>query len=419
MKNNTIKLPLYKEANEDKTLLRGLQQNGNAGLWYDKFCNTWKGLAIIDRQKNGKVEIKKCKDKNGDGWIETVANQSCGNGNELKRQWLRRWEMVAKLKGHNLCLKTDSPFVTGLGREHPVENGFLWHHTLGVPYLPGSSVKGMVRSWIEQWAEEKDKKEKEEIDRIFGPKQPTEQPQVGVVVFLDAIPLDTVRLKADIMTPHYGEYYQNKERPKAPGDWISPVPIPFLAVKEGATFHFAIVPRRHPCLKTQGESGKSSDLPVGKSREGNHRADCEIVVDWLKEALEWIGAGAKTAIGYGRMSVDDSNQDRCEKEWREQKQKAKDAKKRDAELAKASPIEREILEFLAKKPDKGIPDHTVIINQVKSGRWEGKEKVEVARWLKRKMEEEKRWKPNTKAKKPDKDRDYQNTLLIMKWLQGE
>lgn len=401
-------LPLYQEANEDKTLLRGLPQNGNAGLWYDKFCNDWEDL--LDRQE---IKFKKPK------WInKIVTNRPCGNNEELERQRNRRWEMVAKLKGQNLCLKTDSVFVTGLGRKHPVENGFLWHHTLGVPYLPGSSVKGMVRAWIEQWADEKDKKEKEGIDRIFGPKQPTEQPQVGEVVFLDAIPLDTVRLKADIMTPHYGEYYQNKERPKAPGDWISPVPIPFLAVKE-AIFHFAIVPRRQPCLEAPGESEKSSDLPVGKSREGNHRADCEIVIDWLKEALEWIGAGAKTAVGYGRMSVDNAEQKRCEEESREQKQKAKDAKKRDTEFAKASPIEREILEILAKKPDKGMPDHTVIINQVKSGRWEGKKKVEVARWLKCKMEEEKRWKPNTRAKKPDKDRDYQNTLLIMKWLQGE
>lgn len=200
------------------------------------------------------------------------------------------------------------------------------------------------------------------------------------------------------MTPHYGEYYQNKEKPKAPGDWISPVPIPFLAVKEDTTFHFAIVTRQQ----------------ISEANEESKK-----VCRWLKDALEWIGAGAKTAVGYGRMSCDEAAQKRCEDEWREQKQKAKDAKKRDAEVAKASPIEREILEILAKKPDKGMPDHTVIINQVKSGRWEGKEKVEVARWLKRKMEEEKRWKPNTKAKKPDKDRDYQNTLLIMKWLQGE
>ncbi len=298
MKTAMPTLPLYKEVNDDKTLLKSLPQNGNAGLWYDKFCSSWENAKF---QKFRKEE-----------WIKTVTNRHCGNSDELKQQRDRRWEMVAKLEGQNLCLKTDSPFVTGLGREHPVENGFLWHHTLGVPYLPGSSVKGMVRAWIEQWAGEKNKEEKEEIDRIFGPKQPTEQPQVGAVVFLDAIPLDKVRLKADIMTPHYGEYYQNKKRPEAPGDWISPVPIPFLAVKEDTTFHFAIVPRRQSCLETPAGSGES---------RGGHRSDCEIVIGWLKDALEWIGAGAKTAVGYGRMSCDEAAQKRCEDEYEELLQK--------------------------------------------------------------------------------------------------
>lgn len=295
MKNNTIKLPLYKEANEDKTLLRGLPQNGNTGLWYDKFCSSWKKL--LDRQN---IKFEKLE------WInKTVTNRLCGDSDELKRQRDRRWEMVVKLGGYNLCLKTDSVFVTGLGREHPVENGFLWHHTLGVPYLPGSSVKGMVRAWIEQWADEKDKKEKEEIDRIFGPKQPTEQPQVGEVVFLDAIPLDPVRLKEDIMTPHYGDYYQKKE---VPGDWMSPTPIPFLAVKEGVTFHFVIVSRRQSCLEMPAGSGES---------RGGRRSDCEIVIGWLKDALEWIGAGAKTAVGYGRMRCDKDVQNQCEKTYKE------------------------------------------------------------------------------------------------------
>jgi CRISPR-associated protein Cmr6 len=32
-----------------------------------------------------------------------------------------------------------------------VENGFLWHPTLGVPYLPGAAVKGLVRAYVEHW----------------------------------------------------------------------------------------------------------------------------------------------------------------------------------------------------------------------------------------------------------------------------
>ena len=35
--------------------------------------------------------------------------------------------------------------VTGMGNPHPLESGFTWHPTLGMPYLPGSAV-GLVRA---------------------------------------------------------------------------------------------------------------------------------------------------------------------------------------------------------------------------------------------------------------------------------
>jgi hypothetical protein len=38
-----------------------------------------------------------------------------------------------------------APFTTGLGNEHPLENGFAFLSPYGLPYLPGSGVKGVVR----------------------------------------------------------------------------------------------------------------------------------------------------------------------------------------------------------------------------------------------------------------------------------
>jgi CRISPR-associated protein Cmr6 len=38
-----------------------------------------------------------------------------------------------------------APFTTGLGNEHPLENGFAFLGPYGLPYLPGSGVKGVVR----------------------------------------------------------------------------------------------------------------------------------------------------------------------------------------------------------------------------------------------------------------------------------
>ncbi len=45
-----------------------------------------------------------------------------------------------------------APFVTGMGMEHPLENGFAFLDPYGLPYLPGSSVKGVVRRAAEELA---------------------------------------------------------------------------------------------------------------------------------------------------------------------------------------------------------------------------------------------------------------------------
>ncbi|HHX86956.1 MAG TPA: type III-B CRISPR module RAMP protein Cmr6, partial [Firmicutes bacterium] len=146
------------------------------------------------------------------------------------------------MSGEFRCYETLWRFTTGLGLNNPVENGMAWHHNLGVPYLPGSSVKGLVRSWVEQWL---DHSSQDEINRIFGPRgtRDNEEPikGVGSIIFFDALPVTPVRLAADVMTPHYQKYYSGSE---PPGDWQDPNPIPFLTVDEGQAFLFAVAPRK-------------------------------------------------------------------------------------------------------------------------------------------------------------------------------
>ncbi len=215
-------------------------------------------------------------------WLNPV-----GNADVLQERKNRQLAFLDTpgVKGKALLYKTTGPFVTGLGLTHPVGNGFAWHHILGTPYLPGSSVKGLIRHWAEYWSDGcNDKKRKDDIQRIFGSTSCSDdQRETGSVVFCDALPIEPVRLKADIMTPHYSSYYQSGE---APGDWLSPIPIEFLVVETGQTFLFAVLPR-----SKKGEAGKTAVL------------DCERVVLWLKEALDWIGIGAKTAVGYGRFEA--------------------------------------------------------------------------------------------------------------------
>ncbi len=253
----TMARPLY----ETEAELTGRPEESNAGLWYDKFCDQWQekwdGLG-----ENGKRN-----------WIQGVTNEPVGDFRLITEIVSRRLNLIEKCGGTVIYLKTEGPFVTGLGRNHPVENGFAWHPSLGTPYLPGSSVKGIVRSWAKAWEEESE----EVISRIFGTKD-SDSPSVGSVIFLEAIPLDKVQLKPDVMTPHYGPYYQGSE---PPADWHNPVPVPFLVVDSKQDFLFGLLPRR--------------------PQEAQDKEDCQKATKWLKDALKYIGGGAKTAVGYGRF----------------------------------------------------------------------------------------------------------------------
>jgi len=213
--------------------------------------------------------------------------------------------------------------VIGLGASHPQETSMTLHHIYGIPYIPGSAVKGVTRHWVtlkffeeakcEKWEEiscfdkilntsnEKDFKtlsfekfqkkfqEKKaepskilfdfckfnfikinEFQKIFG----TQENQ-GDIIFFDAYPVGEINLKIDVMTPHYPDYYS---RGTEPDDWQSPNPIKFLTV-EKTRFQFCLACR--------------------KENEGL----LEKALEWLKESLSHFGIGAKTSIGYGYFDV--------------------------------------------------------------------------------------------------------------------
>ena len=315
-----MKTPLYLNHKSPSSM----SAEAHTGLWFDKFCNQWP-------ETNGKPSWSLKAFSTGHGkdrqdhnpkldWIKTVAPKSVGKPALLTEHASRLAAFAAKLGGLSFLFTTTSPFATGLGREHPIENGFVWHPSLGIPYLPGSSVKGLIRAWIESgWEEAAD------FHRIFGSdyrkgsdnydKERHLTAQSGSVIFLDAIPTAPVPLKADVMTPHYGDYYEGKS---PPADWLSPNPIPFLSVAPGATFQFALVPR---------------------TAEG--AADVEKIAAWLEKALAWLGAGAKTAVGYGRFERDVKKEAAISESQKAARQKAEAETALAASLAGKSELAQE------------------------------------------------------------------------------
>lgn len=254
-----MNLPLHKNA-QGVTQISG---DFHAGLWFDRFFNRYDNNWKVP--DGGKLE-----------WINTVAG-SVGNSEKLTAFESRQNVLIKGLDGKSVVMDTDWHFVTGMGNNHPVENGFAWHPTLGVPYLTGAAVKGMVRGYCEAWADEK-----VDLQKWFGGDG---DKQAGEIIFFDAVPIRPVKLKADIMTPHYGDWYAkgdqgpNRDGSNVPADWHDPVPVPFLVVDKGQSFQFGVALR----------AGSDVELPK--------------VIEALTQALAWIGAGAKTAAGYGRMVI--------------------------------------------------------------------------------------------------------------------
>lgn len=225
------------------------------------------------------------------------------------RAYLTRWQALVQAAGAQpFTLQTDWRFIPGLGRKSALEIGFNFHR-YGFPYLPGSAVKGIARTCalfelaesvqlpaeppsllnqLDQLLALPDEEFKKEIGQtehwsnlkahlekaadfraVFGTLE-----QAGGAVFFEAIPAEAFALEMDIMNPHYGPYYQGKD---APADWHNPVPVAFLTVPAGKTFHFAVGWRR---------GAKQPEL-------------CAKAAGWLKQGLKDLGAGAKTAAGYG------------------------------------------------------------------------------------------------------------------------
>jgi CRISPR-associated protein Cmr6 len=158
-----------------------------------------------------------------------------------------------------------------LSRATAVENASLCLHPVyGFPYLPGTGLKGLARTWAHLYGPGK---ESEEFKRVFGTQGGT-----GSVVFLEAWPeqITDATVEIDIVNNHHREYY-SRQGATAPGDWESPVPVYFLAVAPGVTFRFA----------------------VAKARPTTPASDLVQAEEWLKRGLTELGFGAKTAAGYG------------------------------------------------------------------------------------------------------------------------
>lgn len=295
--------PIYRDA-----LHPSFSERPHVGLWYDKFADSW----LLPGEAAGLEGLAFQKQE----WIARFAGRSDLWEAPLLDEVVRRQGTLAlALGGLVLRLRNRSRFMTGLGRDHPLENGFAWHPILGTPYLPGSGLKGVLRAWRRLQREQG--AFSAPSDRLMG-----EPGRAGGVAVLDLLPTAPPALVAEIMTPHYGPYYASEgDGVVPPSDWHEPSPIPLLAVEAGQSWQCAVVPVAGP---------RAPEDQQWRSLEQE-----------LLDALAWLGAGAKTAVGYGVFEPDRAATDRVRRELAEAAVQAGRRRRHHRALAGMTPMAAE------------------------------------------------------------------------------
>ncbi len=203
---------------------------------------------------------------------------------KIRKNLLKIIHRQNAISDKSFTLTTQSRLVVGLGSGSVLETSIKLHHIYGIPYIPASAVKGVLKAYriwkLAQWDENRYKEiekrieenkpndeEEKNIIKIFGNQQ-----QKGKLIILDAYPENFEGFDIDIMNPHFPDYYDDRENKVPPADWQNPRPITFLAIPEGTKFIFFF---------------KNIDV-----YDGN-------IEDDLKEAFQQIGIGGKTSLGYG------------------------------------------------------------------------------------------------------------------------
>ncbi len=322
------------------------------------------------------------------GWSKSndrpLDNAKCLNTNDQKtmRALLDRQKQafnVSAASAASLRLEAlaTAPFTTGLGNEHPLENGFAFLNPYGLPYLSGSGVKGVLRHAARElagseWDDTSGWSEKKTIllmqgegDKRLLLHDKNKQPMVlsmldvlfghetaggdsghvrGALTFWDVIPQiapenpnkpDKISLAVDIMTPHQSHYYQNKSDRKAgnsttPHESGQPNPITFLTVPPGSSFVFHVQCDLVHLARLAPELVESGRWKTLLTVAFNH-------------AFKWLGFGAKTAVGYGAMVEDPEALKRRQKQVDDDRLEA-ERQAQAVRLAKMSPDDRAFAE---------------------------------------------------------------------------
>ena len=205
--------------------------------------------------------------------IDTFLDQVCNTPvpeiyAEMYEEWLAT---LAELPGADTrIVTTTGRLIVGLGGESVRETGISLMHPYGVPYIPGSAIKGLLRRFCAGHLDAGT------MEYLFGTTK-----SAAYLTFFDAwlVPNDAqpCPLRRATLTVHHPNYNNAKGNAprQAPWDLDDPTPITFLSAR--GSFLIAV---------------QGPDPAKGWANQA---------LTLIVNALADLGAGAKTSSGYGRL----------------------------------------------------------------------------------------------------------------------
>jgi CRISPR-associated protein Cmr6 len=259
----------------------------------------WTTHDLNERPSGPRKELRTFKDENKTNALKDALELKAADLATMRALQTRQSALALPLIDAGNLLVAEAlavaPFTTGLGNEHPLENGFAFLNPYGLPYLAGSGVKGVLRQAARElasgaWGDPQGWDDDAAIDALFGHVCDNEDGlQRGALTCWDVIPqLAGDALQVEVMTPHQSHYHQQGQNPHESG---SPNPINFLTVPPGSGFVF------HLQCDVPFLQRIAPDL-------AQERRWQTLLNAALAHAFAWLGFGAKTAVGYGAMADD-------------------------------------------------------------------------------------------------------------------
>lgn len=179
----------------------------------------------------------------------------------------------------------------GVARDNALETGVSLSHTYGMPFIPGSAVKGLCRAAAGEWLAQRearrylfgdDRRPRAANDARAADADPADagiDSEIGGVIFHDAWwnPAGKAPpLVAEVVTGHHAGYYGSAGKQDAT-DFDAPVPAPQIAVS--GRFRFVI----------EGDPAWT-------------RLACRLLAGGLQQR----GIGGKRSSGYGHFLLNPS-----------------------------------------------------------------------------------------------------------------